>query len=230
MSKHVAKPLPKVGLSFLRRHRGLRRRARCATTDHIRYNGFQASRIVDVRELMTEPFSAFVKTALRKRRERKPRKPKVSIRTLRALLLSTSKRFPLLAIHRENVDTEGCHVGRVDGVANGTVRILEIGPDAVWDEAPSEYSLKQITRIDFGGHYESALHLVGGEPTVRGACRFCSAIRQRDGARLRRRDSLDSTRWQPATTPLPRPIATSSGWRAGSLPRRTRRATSLRMR
>jgi hypothetical protein len=134
--------------------------------DHIRFNGFQAFRLVDVRGLKVAPFASFIGAALRKRRELKPRKPKVSVRTLRALLLSGAKSFPLTTIHREKVDADICHIGRVVRVANGKVSVLEIGPDAVWDEAPTEYALKQITRVDFGGDYEDALHVVGGEPTA----------------------------------------------------------------
>jgi hypothetical protein len=85
-------------------------------SDHVRFNGFQALRMVDVRELRPHPFATFVESALKKRREPTPRKPKVSVRSLRALLLSASKGFPLLTIHRERVDADACHVGRLDPV------------------------------------------------------------------------------------------------------------------
>lgn len=42
--------------------------------------------------------------------------------------------------------------------------LLEIGPDALWDDEPETYRLSEITRVDFGGAYEEALHLVGGFP------------------------------------------------------------------
>lgn len=45
---------------------------------------------------------------------------------------------------------------------NDRVSLLEIGPGASWDDQPNEYKLRDITRIDFGGDYEQALHLVGG--------------------------------------------------------------------
>lgn len=35
-------------------------------------------------------------------------------------------------------------------------------PDALWEEKPEIYRLSQITRVSFGGDYETALHLVGG--------------------------------------------------------------------
>jgi hypothetical protein len=46
------------------------------------------------------------------------------------------------------------------------VTLLEIGPDAVWDDSPAKYRITKITRVGFGADYENALHLVGGEPPV----------------------------------------------------------------
>jgi hypothetical protein len=44
----------------------------------------------------------------------------------------------------------------------GRVTLLEIGPDATWDGRLESYQLSEITRVDFGGDYEDALHLIGG--------------------------------------------------------------------
>jgi hypothetical protein len=72
-----------------------------------------------------------------------------------------------VTIHREEADPEVCQVGRVISTGRGRVRLLEIHPDATWEEHPTEYRLKEITRVDFGGDYEEALDLVGGSPTPR---------------------------------------------------------------
>jgi hypothetical protein len=82
------------------------------------------------------------------------------------LLLSAGKAFLLVTIHREQVDSDVCWIERVQGVNRGRVSLLEIGPDAVWEDTPEEYRIKEITRVNFGGDYENALHIVGGEPTV----------------------------------------------------------------
>ena len=133
-------------------------------SDQIRFDGFQALRLRDVRKLRENPFASFVEAALKARHERRPRKPKVNLGSLSSLLLSAGRAFPLVSIHRERVDAGTCQIGRVMGVSKGKARILEIGPGAVWDKKPTDYALKQITRVDFGGAYEDALHLVGGDP------------------------------------------------------------------
>jgi len=134
-------------------------------SDQIRFNGFQCFRTIDVRGLRPDPYAGFLESALKKRRESKPDPRKVKVSSLRALLLSASKSFPLVTIHREKLKPDVCRIGRIVSVAAGKLRLLEIGPNAVWAEAPRPYSLKPITRVDFGGDYEDALHLVGGEPS-----------------------------------------------------------------
>jgi hypothetical protein len=68
----------------------------------------------------------------------------------------------LVTIHRERVDRGVCWIGRVIGVDRGCVKLLEIRPDATWNDEPEVYRLSEITRIDFGGGYAEALKLVGG--------------------------------------------------------------------
>jgi hypothetical protein len=80
------------------------------------------------------------------------------------LLGTASRAFPLITILRETVAPDVCHIGRVVAVSDSEVSLLEIGPDADWDDEPESYRTKEITRVDFGGVYEEALRLVGGLP------------------------------------------------------------------
>ena len=133
-------------------------------SDRLRFDGFECFRIAHVKDLRLDPYASFAEAALRKRGEGRPKKPRISVATIEDVLLSAGKAFPLVTIHREQVDPDVCWIGRVQGVNNGLVSLLEIGPDAVWDDTPEEYRIKEITRVNFGGDYEDALHLVGGEP------------------------------------------------------------------
>jgi hypothetical protein len=134
-------------------------------SDAIRFNGFQCFRFSDVRRLeIPAKYSRFAETALKKRGEHQPKKPRVLLNSLPKLLSSANRAFPLVTIHREKADPDVCHIGRVVELSNESVGLLEIGPDANWDERPESYRLSEITRVDFGGDYEEALHLVGGVP------------------------------------------------------------------
>lgn len=132
--------------------------------DRIWFDGFECFRVRDVNEIQNDPYADFAESALRKRRQRLPKKPRVSVASIDELLLSARRAFPLVTIHREQVDPHVCWIGRILGVERGRVSLLEINPDAKWDEKPNTYRLDEITRVNFGGDYENALHLVGGSP------------------------------------------------------------------
>jgi hypothetical protein len=134
--------------------------------DEIRFDGFSCFRLGDVNGLRPDPYAAFAEAALKRLRVPMPKKPKVSVVSIGELLLSASKAFPLLTIHRETVDPDVCWIGKIKEVQRGQVSLLEIGPDAKWDREPTAYRMNEITSVEFGGEYERALHLVGGNPPV----------------------------------------------------------------
>lgn len=133
--------------------------------EYIMWNGFQCFRISDVRELQAPAkYSGFYEAAIKKRRDRLPEKPAIDVSSLMKLLLTANQAFPLVTIHLEGVKPNVCYIGRIVDVTSGRVSIIEIGPDAAWDDQPTTYKLSEITRVDFGGAYEEALHLVAGPP------------------------------------------------------------------
>ena len=131
-------------------------------SDGLRLNGFQCFRLSDIRELcVPDKYAAFHEAVLKKRGERFPKRPRVSVSSLAELLVTANKAFPLVTIHQEKVDPSVCWIGRVVDVAKGWVTLLEIGPDATWDDKLQTHRLSEITRVDFGGDYEGALYLIG---------------------------------------------------------------------
>jgi hypothetical protein len=133
-------------------------------SDQIRFDGFSCFRVADAKNLRPDPYAAFAEAALRKLKEPAPKKPRVSVASIEELLLSANKLFPLLTIHRENIKPDVCWIGKIEEIRRGQVSLLEIGPDATWDDEPTSYKLNEITAVEFGGEYERALHLVGGNP------------------------------------------------------------------
>ena len=133
-------------------------------SDRIWFDGFECFRVGDVRDVRPDPYRAFAESALRKRGERVPKRPRVSVASIEELLLSASREFPLVTIQREQADPDVCWIGRILSVERDRVSLLEITPDATWDKKPESYRLSEITRVSFGAGYETALHLVGGDP------------------------------------------------------------------
>lgn len=132
--------------------------------DSIRFNGFQVYRVRDVRGLRVEPYADFKRTALRRRGDRRPVKPRLRLEGLGELIRSAARHFPLVTIHRERVDPGVCHIGAVVDVGDRRVVLREIRPGGTWCQGLDHYALREITRVDFGGAYEDALHVVGGRP------------------------------------------------------------------
>jgi hypothetical protein len=132
-------------------------------SDGLRPNGFQCYRLADIRKLQVpDKFARFHEAVLKKRGIRFPKKPRVDVSSLEKLLRTANRAFPVVTIHREKIDAGACWVGRVVDLGRGRVTLLEIGPDASWDNELETYRLSEITRVDFGGDYENALQLIGG--------------------------------------------------------------------
>jgi len=134
-------------------------------SNQIRFDGFAVLRIRDISDLeVPHAHAEFVEGALHLRGESVAEAPAVELGDLGSAIRTAGKLYPLLTLHREEVDPEVCHVGAVVGVAADSVSLIEIDPGAEWLEEPTSYFLSEITRIDFGGGYEEALALVGGQP------------------------------------------------------------------
>jgi hypothetical protein len=133
-------------------------------SDDIWFNGFAVVRIGDISELEAPHECAdFVEEALRMREESVSSAPEVSLADIGSAIRTAGRLFPIVVIHREEVEPDTCSIGKVLKVTKDTVTLLEIGPDAEWEAEPSSFSLEEITRVDFGGGYEDALALVGGK-------------------------------------------------------------------
>lgn len=131
--------------------------------DEIRFDGFACFRFKDVRNLEIDPFAAFSEAALKKLKVPTPKKPEVVLGTIEDLMLSANRSFPVITIHREGVVPDACWIGRVEAISRGHVSLLEIAPNAKWDRRPTQHKLSAITAVEFGGEYERALVLVGGD-------------------------------------------------------------------
>ncbi len=129
----------------------------------IRFNGFALLRIDDITKLdAPHEHCEFVEAALRLRQETVEEAPVVSVEDMGTALRAISTLSPTVAIHREAIDSSVCHIGKIVRADQEQVHLLEIDPDAEWEEEPTLYAIGEITRVDFGGGYEEALALVGG--------------------------------------------------------------------
>lgn len=106
-----------------------------------------------------EGWDFFANRALAIRKQFPKKQPGIDLTDFACLIESANGLFPLITIYRERMDDSSLYIGRISGVTEKTVTLEEISPSANFDKT-SRYGLKDITRVDFGGAYESALWLV----------------------------------------------------------------------
>ncbi len=133
-------------------------------SDHLRFNGFGCYRLPDIKNLQSAPYPEFVESALEKTGQVQPETPAVALNSIDDIMATAGALFPIVTIHEETGGPGVCHIGAFVSLEGGVVWMRDIGPDAVWDAQPTARRLDDLTRIDFGGAYETALALVGGPP------------------------------------------------------------------
>ena len=136
----------------------------CEVNDHIHYNGFGCYRLADVKNLEPAPYPEFVEAALEKRGEALPETPAVALNSIGDILATAGRLFPVVTVHAEAAKPGVCYIGAIVSVEGGVAWMQDIDPGAVWEREPTARQLDTMTRVDFGGGYETALTLVGGAP------------------------------------------------------------------
>lgn len=132
-------------------------------SDHMRFNGFGCYRITDLKNLQPAPFADFVDAALKGLGEVAPETPAVVLDSVDDILETAGRLFPIVTVYTtESRAPEVNTIGAIISLEGGVVWMREIGPDAAWDAKTTARRLEAVTRIDFGGAYETALALVGG--------------------------------------------------------------------
>ena len=132
--------------------------------DDMRPNGFEVVRRVDLRRVRLDPYPAFHARALSARGLRLPRLGGIRVTSFREAIADAARRFPLVAVHRERIRRGACLIGRPYPNSAERFSLLTVDPDATWDPVPVQLLYRDVTRVDFGGGYEEALHLVAGPP------------------------------------------------------------------
>ena len=139
-----------------------------AVLDHNIYlNGFAAVRVADVKKVNRRGGpDSFVGKALTARGEWPPTGANVDLDDLAELVRSAAEVAPLVTLHLEAEDPTVCFIGRPVRLTSRSVHLVQITPEAEWDNEPTKWQFTDVTRVDFGGRYEEALSLVGGTPSA----------------------------------------------------------------
>lgn len=130
----------------------------------IRLDGFNCLRYSDVTSAdLPAPYAGFMERVLELRGHRVADSFPVDLTSIGTLIRTAGRAYPVVTLHLESIDPEVCYIGKVLSVSDDEVSIRSIDPGGEWDDDVDSYALSDISRVDFGGAYEEALVLAGGE-------------------------------------------------------------------
>lgn len=134
-------------------------------SDRVTFDGWRLARLKDVQAVSIDPDpDRFEIKALKARGLWPPTVPDVTLDDVVGALETAAAAAPLVTVHDEFDRPDVCWVGAVQSVAPRALRLLKVGPSGDWHRRVSTFDPEDITRIEFGGGYEEALHLVAGPP------------------------------------------------------------------
>lgn len=136
-----------------------------AVCDDIQLDGWAAVRTADITKVRrTGDGNSLTVRVLRSRGEWPVPAPGPadSLHDLPALAEAACEGFGLVGLYRERQRPEACWIGEVVGRRPKSLGLLEIDPDACWYPAATKFRLKDVTRVDFGGHYQRTLREFAG--------------------------------------------------------------------
>lgn len=113
---------------------------------------------VEKREISSD----FVQRALKLHGEWPPGPAELELDGVRAVARSAAQLSSLITIHIELRDPDVCYIGVPVKYGRRYLHLLEVSPNAAWDERPTKWSWDDITRVDLGGCYERTLYEVAG--------------------------------------------------------------------
>lgn len=128
-------------------------------------NGWSAIRLDTIRDVERQRAEAFITRALAWAGEG-PEAVDLDTSSVDQLVRSAATRFPLITIYTEATDLSVCAIGRPQRIDCRQLTFLDISSAAVWATQTRALHLDEVTRIDVGARYETALHHLGGYPPV----------------------------------------------------------------
>lgn len=134
-----------------------------AELDDVRVHGFVAVRRHDVTRVRAAGGQAFQRRYLEMTEAWPLPSPAVDVDldSTRGLVTSLAAAYPLLTVCVEYDDPDVCFIGAVAKAGKKWLQIDEVTTTARW-RGRSRYRYEHISRIDVGGHYETALYAVAG--------------------------------------------------------------------
>lgn len=83
--------------------------------------------------------------------------PQISLESWETILQTVNDNFNLVHIESEMIYKNQCNIGRLEKFGKKDFSIVEIRTDAFWDDEPTRYKFKNLTKVCFDSAYANAL-------------------------------------------------------------------------
>ncbi len=132
-------------------------------SDRIDLDGYETLRVQDITGIEDEfPKRALYARAAELKRFGPVRVADVDLSNVRSLVTTAQEQFALLVINREQVAPDECEIGRIRLAGQETYVLQWMTPEATWEPDNRTFPYSEITRVGFGGEYETTLAMVAG--------------------------------------------------------------------
>jgi hypothetical protein len=119
--------------------------------------------VLRVKDIKTQRFfshnSSWAKKAIRKLKIQPQMLPEISVESWSEVVRIGTQYFPLITLHCEIAYPNECYIGHLLEITSKRIVIDNLDTKAKWT-GPRTFELNQITRIDYGSGYETALAAV----------------------------------------------------------------------
>jgi hypothetical protein len=129
----------------------------------VQLDGWSAVRLDTVASVQRQGIDALALRALRIRKQ-EPSAIDVDLSSVRTVLHSMAAALPLITLNREVLHPDECVISRPLRLTGKKIHLRDITTEATWVDVPYALRLADITRVDAGADYETALYQLGGEP------------------------------------------------------------------
>jgi hypothetical protein len=135
-------------------------------SDRIVFDGWALLRRKDIQAVTIKPNpECFEIRALKARELWPPSAPALDLDDVLGAVSSAAKAAKtLVSISDDFYNPELCWIGTVGSIDRDRLQVTEVNPRGRWVRKPHTFDPADVTRIDFGGGYEEALHLAAGPP------------------------------------------------------------------
>ncbi len=121
-------------------------------------NGYCLIRISDVRNYRIFSRDCYWQCKAARQKSFRPIAPEISVATWRSAISGAAESFPLLCFETELRLPDKLWVGKPVAMTEKTLTVRGLDPYAEWC-ANSRFHFEDLTKVQFGGGYESALAL-----------------------------------------------------------------------